>query len=656
MPARMMPENSSPLTTWARDAQADLRFACVSTRGRMSLKPGTEVAVGARPYRISHILDFETILAHDLQTGEVKPFKISELVPVIAPSNPPQTTGEEELMGISEAMWQIAQARFSMIRPLLLTPRCTLAQVRERAETAGVNHVTVYRWLRRYRRSGRLSSLLPAERRGGQGHSRLAPDVEAIVHATIEEIYLSEQKASAQQTCVEVHRRCRNAGLTPPHPNTIRHRIRHLSDHVRLRRREGARAGVQKYAPLLGAFPGADRPLAVVQVDHTPVDLILVDDLHRRPVGRPWITVAIDVFSRMIAGFYVSFDPPGAMAVGLCLAHAILPKETWLAKHEIATPWPVWGLMDVVHADNAKEFHSRMLQRACDNYGIDLRWRPVARPHYGGHIERLLGTFNHDIHALPGTTFSNPANRGTYEVDQKAALTLSEFERWLTIYITEIYHQRVHRGLGTPPIARYTEGIFGTADRPGRGLPDRLLDEARLRLDLMPYEERTVQRNGITIDEICYYDNVLRPWIRAADPTDPRGRRPRKFIVRRDPRDISTVYFYDPDLKQHFAIPYRHTAYPPISVWELREARRRLKAEGHKVVNDALIFDAYTRLRALEDEAIRDTKKARRAAQQRRVHGQMARPTCSPARPSLDGPVDDLDDIQPFDEIEELDG
>ena len=201
-----------------------------------------------------------------------------------------------------------------------------------------------------------------------------------------------------------------------------------------------------------------------------------------------------------------------------------------------------------------------MLRRACENYGIDLHWRPVAQPHYGGHIERLLGTFNHDIHALPGTTFSNPAERGTYDADQKAALTLAEFERWLALYITEIYHQRVHRELGTPPITRYTEGIFGTGERPGCGLPDRLLDEARLRLDLMPYEERTVQRSGITIDEICYYDDVLRPWIRVA--TDPMGRRPWKFIVRRDPRDISTVYFYDPDVHQYFAIPYRHTAHP----------------------------------------------------------------------------------------------
>src|SRR4029434_1766900 len=121
----------------------------------------------------------------------------------------------------------------------------------------------------------------------------------------------------------------------------------------------------------------------------------------------------MDVYSRMVAGFYVSFDPPGAMAVGLCLAHTILPKETWLAKCDIATAWPVWGVMQVVHADNAKEFHGRMVQKACENYGIDLHWRPVAQPHYGGHIERLLGTLSRDIHALPGATIANRGERGS---------------------------------------------------------------------------------------------------------------------------------------------------------------------------------------------------------------------------------------------------
>ncbi len=39
--------------------------------------------------------------------------------------------------------------------------------------------------------------------------------------------------------------------------------------------------------------------------------------------------------------------------------------------------------------------------------------------------------------------------------------------------------------------------MFGTAESPGRGLPDRVLDDARLRLDLMPYVERVVFQTWI---------------------------------------------------------------------------------------------------------------------------------------------------------------
>ncbi len=655
MPAKH--DSKALFTPTAGDDDTGLQgpSASASTSERVVLKSGIEVRVREQLYRIRQILDLETLLVDDPQSGQTRQLKISELESMITPSETLPPMGVD-LAQISDEAWQIAQQRFSVIEPLLSTPRCTIAQVEACARRGNVNVVTVYRWLQRYQRSGQVAALLPYERSGGRGHSRLNPEVEAIIQATIEEVYLSGQKPSAQRACVEVLRRCRNAGVAPPHPNTVRYRIRQLSLQKRLSRREGAKAAREKYAPLRGSFPGADAPLAVVQIDHTPVDLVLVDDVHRRPVGRPWITLAIDVYSRMVAGFYVSFDPPGAMAVGLCLAHAIVPKETWLANHEITTSWPVWGVMKVVHADNAKEFHSRMLKMACQNYGIDLQWRPVATPHYGGHVERLLGTFSQDIHALPGTTFSNPTARGSYDSDKTSALTLSEFERWLAIYIVEVYHQRLHRELVTTPVRRYEEGMLGTAEQPGRSLPDRLLDETRLRLDLMPYEERTVQPYGIVIDDIQYYDDVLRPWINAMEPGDSKGKRKRKFIIRRDPRDISRVYFFDPDLKQYFAIPYRHMTHPAMSIWELREARRKLKEEGHKAVNEELIFSAYNRLGALEDEAIKETKKARRSAQRRRVHERIEPPAVADSTELNDFPVDTLDDIEPFDEIEVLDG
>jgi putative transposase len=627
-----------------------------STERRLRFQPGVWVRAEGRRVRISHVLDLDTVLVQDPQTGETRHAKVRDLQPEGSGPPIPAVTDTADLAEITEQDWQRARERLAIIQPLLDEPDCTRAKVQARAESVGRHPATLYRWWQHYRRSQRLSALVPAKRGVHLGQQRLDPEVEKLLVATITEVYLNDQKRSVPYTYNEVARRCRNVGLKRPNIYTVRSRIKALSDQETLRHRQGSKAARDKYAPIRGPFPGANWPLAVVQIDHTPVDLILVDDIHRRPVGRPWITLAIDVFSRMVAGFSVSFDPPGAMAVGLCLAHAILPKDTWLAQHDIATPWPVWGVMDTVHADNGKEFRGTMLEKACEEYDINLHWRPVRRPHFGGHIERLLGTLNHEIHNLPGSTFSNPQERGQYDSEQRAALTLAEFERWLAILIVEVYHQRLHRELGTTPLQKYEEGIFGTHERPGRGLPDRCLDETRLRLDLMPYEERTVQAHGIVIDEIPYYDDVLRPWIHAPDPNDTTGKRKRKFIVRRDPRNISRVYFHDPELKQYFEIPYRNTAHPPMSVWELREVRRQLKDEGRKSVNEDVIFDAYNRLRALEAAAVHETKKARREAQRRRRHHQVKRPMPERLASESGTPLARAEDIQPFDEIEELDG
>jgi putative transposase len=93
-----------------------------------------------------------------------------------------------------------------------------------------------------------------------------------------------------------------------------------------------------------------------------------------------------------------------------------------------------------------------------------------------------------------------------------------------------------------------------------------------------------------------------------------------------------------------------------MSIWELREVRRQLKAQGHKAVNEDLIFSAYNRLRALEDEAVQDTKKARRAAQRRRLRAQIEPHGFSDSAVTREVPVENLEEIEPFEEIEELDG
>ncbi len=46
----------------------------------------------------------------------------------------------------------------------------------------------------------------------------------------------------------------------------------------------------------------ADHPLDVVEIDHTPLNVYVIDDLSFLPLGRPWLTAIKDRYSKVILG------------------------------------------------------------------------------------------------------------------------------------------------------------------------------------------------------------------------------------------------------------------------------------------------------------------------------------------------------------------
>lgn len=609
-----------------------------------------------RHYVISHLLDLESVLAKDRETGKSEVIHINDITPV-SNLTAIEEAGGADLSLIEQDAWGEAEEWHERLRPFLSDEHLTVKKVREVAKDAGVHVATIYRKLDRLRRHAKVSALVKEKPDGGKGKGRLAPEVEEVIKSTIGEFHFNKEKKkrTKTETIGEIKRRLRNANLKLPHNNTLYNRI-NAEKKKRSNQSSGGTQADDGVRPTPSQSLGADFPLAVVQIDHTLLDVVVVDDVYHLPVGRPWITVAIDVFSRVVLGFYISLDPPGNTGTGQCIAHAILRKEKWLADRDISVPWPCWGVMDKIHADNAGEFRGDMLKRACKEYGIDLEWRPVKNPRYGAHIERLIGTILNKVHSLPGSTFSNPDERGEYNSEKHAVMTMLALEKWLALEITGDYHQNYHAAILTSPIKRYERGIFGTDEILGRGFPLQVRDEDRLRLDLLPAVERTVQEYGVTLDVISYNGGVLRRWENAKDPDNPKAKR--KFLFKRDPRDISVIYFYDPEIKQYFRIPYRDSAHPPMSIWEYRKIRRHLEAQGRKDVDERLIFDTLEQMRAVVEEAARVSKAARREEQRRRAHRQVSRPKTADADAtdkagsSQPDVPDELADVEPFDEID----
>ena len=141
------------------------------------------------------------------------------------------------------------------------------------------------------------------------------------------------------------------------------------------------------------------------------------------------------------------------------------------------------------------------------------------------------------------------SQRGDYDSDKTACLTLEEFERWLAVAITKYYHLRPHEGMDNEiPLHRYEQGLLAlTAANKTIPIPR---DPRTFLIDFLPVVRRSLQRDGITIDHITYYSNALHPWIQLRN-------QPAPLLIRRDPRDLSRIFVLDAENNVYLEVPYR---------------------------------------------------------------------------------------------------
>jgi putative transposase len=388
-----------------------------------------------------------------------------------------------------DTVWDEARSRAGILARTLpdaaADQRLSLA---EAARKLGVDRSTVFRWRARFEAERRLSALLPKQPGRPKGHCQVDPRVNELVETQIQTFYLRPERPSIRELVDRIRAECRRIDLPPPHWRTVRLRIERVDARKAMLRREGAVAARAVFTPVVEEYRSAG-PLDVVQIDHTIVDLIVVDEVTRTPIGRPVLTLAIDVHTRVVTGFYLGLDHPSILRAGVCVAQSVFEKGTWLTERGIDLPWPVSGLPRAVHVDNAGEFHSSAFTRTLEDFGVEVIYRPIARPHFGGHIERLIGTTMGAVHVLRGTIFSSVKDRGAYSSEGRATMTLRELERWLALEILGKYHHRIHSALSRPPLAVWSELA---ASNPARMPKDR----TEFLAGLLPHEMRLPRRDG----------------------------------------------------------------------------------------------------------------------------------------------------------------
>jgi putative transposase len=205
----------------------------------------------------------------------------------------------------SEADWSLAVEREAVIRALAEEAKLTRAQLEEAMFRLHLSRSALYKLVQRYRKRPRTSSLLPWKRGRDRNARLLEKDQEDVLQACIEEFYLTRERPSVAALMREVKRRFCEQQWPPPAYRTVQKRVKALDARLVLTKREGSKRAREKLGPVFVSTLQADLPMDVIQIDHTQADLIVVDREERRAIGRPWLSLAIDISSRAVVGFSV---------------------------------------------------------------------------------------------------------------------------------------------------------------------------------------------------------------------------------------------------------------------------------------------------------------------------------------------------------------
>lgn len=430
-----------------------------------------------------------------------------------------------------------------------------------------------------------------------KGSQRISLEIIQIIEDCFKEHYHGAS-ASYSRVWKQAQTQCYVKGLKPPGLSTVQRFIKGLDPKVVFRLKYGTDAANQKFESRPG-WIHTDYPLHHAQMDHTRVDIILRDERDRtKIIGRPWVTLLVDVHTRVILGFYLSMFPPSLVSVQQTVCMAALPKDQDSANSPTyGINYPYYGMPEFIGMDNAAEFHSPILEAALRLHGCEPKWRKVHKKHMGGVIESLIGTLmTTEVHFLDGSTFSNTKQRGEYNSEACSTMTFKDFRSWFAGQIL-IYHGTVHTTLGCSPKDAWTSYFSSESGK----LPPIAVNKRNLYLDFLPEKHKPVRNNGITLNAGIYFCRDLIP-------QQGRG----KVLIKFDPYDMSKIWVR---VKENYVLaPLVRASHGYINFEYYRINRAYNKQLPPGTITDPEALLQMIQNNKLVNQAKRDTQKSKREA------------------------------------------
>lgn len=368
----------------------------------------------------------------------------------------------------------------------------------------------------------------------------------------------------------------------PSYP-TFCEEVHKLETFESYKQKHGAKKAAARFKAC-GVGLSATRFLRLGCMDHTVLDGVAVIDANwMLPVGRPWLTVLIDVRTRCVVGFVLSFEPPSIYSVMECIKRANRPKpQNTALSREYPVLVYIFGRFDEIVVDNGKEFSGTSLEDAMADVGTTIRLAPVASPTYKAIVERFFRTLNQMLNTkLPGAVFKTDLLREMgYDPSKDAVLTIEQLEGLIHEALAA-YHVSLHRGIGAPPAQLWQQdmkayGIDVIGD-------DRALDKM---MGAVMYPCR-VTRSGVSLFGLQFHHEVkvggLLEDLAGLEPKrgQAKGSATVTVKVKYNPANLAEIHVWNRRRKTYVTLPCLDGRYAAgMSLWHHRKVQEWAKLKG----------------------------------------------------------------------------
>lgn len=558
----------------------------------------SRIKMDGSTYELKRLLKDDLWQMEDILTGryvEIAQKKLlmllekQELAFVNADENPnplPQKTTHASNINATSQVWEMAKVRRALVQSIDGLPMTRKILDQAILNTWNAMSMsgpapcwsTVIRWHKRFNQKGKdIQGLLPQHQYKGNRTHRYSTDVIHICEEVIDRVYLKRERTTVSEThehaVIAIDRANallpESMHLKRPTRRLIQSLINNLDAFTVHAARYGHTAATTKFRAKL-RNESAERPLDWAEIDHTRLDLFVIDPTSGMPLGRPWMTICIDVYTRCILGIYIGFEPPSYLTVAKCLKHAFLPKASLKEKYpDIEDEWFAHGVMKRIRVDNGLEFHSEAFEHVCYRFDIDIAYMPRRQGWHKGKVERSIGTFNRNLcHSIKGTTFSNIFDKDDYDPAKHAVLDLETLNLIAHKWVVDYYHRKPHAGLDRQSPKAFWQSAIQSSEIAYPVNPE-LID-----ILMAKSTNRTLTHKGIVVHNILYnHPDLVALRKRMGSTLD--------VEVRHDELDLGRVWVRISNTDDFIEVPAINQAYASgLSLWQ-HDLCRKFAKENH---------------------------------------------------------------------------